>query len=92
MRGHRREMVKSRQRAALNTKQRETEREGPQGEIYGSNKTRISCFWNLKPRMTVRAIYYMKINGLIPAPAGVVKSLPRLMQMSHILVRSEDSW
>lgn len=42
--------------------------------------------------MTVRAIYYMKINGLIPAPAGVVKSLPRLMQMSHILVRLEDSW
>lgn len=54
------------------------------GEIYGQNKTRISCFWNLKPRMTVKPIYNIKMNKLILAPAAMVGSLPRLMQTNQI--------
>lgn len=36
--------------------------------------------------MTVKAIYNIKMNRLILAPAGVVGSLSRLMQMNQIAV------
>lgn len=56
------------------------------GEIYGQNKTRISCSVNLKPWMTVKAINNIKMNRLFVTPTGVVRFLPCLIQMNWINV------
>lgn len=42
-------------------------------EIYSQYKPRISCFGNLKPWMTVGAIYNIKMNRLVLAPAGMAR-------------------
>lgn len=61
-------------------------KEGERREVYSQYKSRISCLGNLKPWMTVGAIYNIKMNRLILATAGTAGSLSRLMQMNQIAV------